>query len=480
MNLEYATTRITKITIDNFKNVKHGAVELENKRKAYDASILGIYGQNGSGKTSIIEALAILKTCLCGLPLQQRIVENISVDAEYSKFSFDFLVNVLNNVEINASYEFKVRSMQRYGEGNLSLGNDQEIIPEIYDEVLTASYKTKNEERRKMVIINTDTKAVFKPESKYDSIIGKDKNVYENLILAKKMASVSSRSFIFSREMTNAVDQRFKDYENLITTDVSYYLLLLRTLMHYGNSRLFVIGTNYSGFISLNNLPLIYKIKTGDQKLAYEISSKMINLEKTNKLSMDEYLNFNNSIKSINVVLEQIVPGLTIGIKKLSDTILEDGNKGVNVMLMSYKNEKEIALMYESEGIKKIICILQLLINVYNNKGITVAIDELDAGIFEYLLGEILNVISEKAKGQLIFTSHNLRPLETIDRGFIVFTTTDPNNRYMRMPNVKSNNNLRDYYFREIMLGDDDKKLYNKTDDAELAFAFKEAELMNE
>ena len=64
-------------------------------------------------------------------------------------------------------------------------------------------------------------------------------------------------------------------------------------------------------------------------------------------------------------------------------------------------------------------------------------VDELDAGIFEYLLGELLKVISEKGKGQLIFTSHNLRPLETIDKGFIAFTTVNPENRYIRFVNVK-------------------------------------------
>ncbi len=67
--------------------------------------------------------------------------------------------------------------------------------------------------------------------------------------------------------------------------------------------------------------------------------------------------------------------------------------------------------IYSIIGIKKIVSILQLLIVVYNNPSITVAIDELDSGIFESLLGELLNIISEKGKGQLIFTSHNLRPL---------------------------------------------------------------------
>ena len=141
----------------------------------------------------------------------------------------------------------------------------------------------------------------------------------------------------------------------------------------------------------------------------------------------------------------------------------------------SQKNKKEIALRYESEGIKKIVSILQLLIVVYNNDSITVAIDELDSGIFEYLLGEILRIISEKGNGQLIFTSHNLRPLETIDKGFIAFTTTNVNNRYIRFSNVKNNNNLRDFYYRDIILGEQDEPVYETTNNYEIALAFREA-----
>lgn len=45
----------------------------------------------------------------------------------------------------------------------------------------------------------------------------------------------------------------------------------------------------------------------------------------------------------------------------------------------------------------------------------------------------------------MIFTAHNLRPLETIDKGFVAFTTTNMNNRYIRLTNVKGTNNLRDF-----------------------------------
>ena len=55
--------------------------------------------------------------------------------------------------------------------------------------------------------------------------------------------------------------------------------------------------------------------------------------------------------------------------------------------------------------------------------------DELDAGISEVLLGTLLHTIEETGKGQLIFTSHNLRPLEVLSKDNIVFTTTNPSNR---------------------------------------------------
>ena len=145
------------------------------------------------------------------------------------------------------------------------------------------------------------------------------------------------------------------------------------------------------------------------------------------------------------------------------------------VEFISRRNGKVIPLRYESEGIKKIVSILQLLIVMYNNDSVTVAIDELDSGIFEYLLGELLRIISQRGKGQLIFTSHNFRPLETLDKSFIVFATANPDNRYIRMTNIKTNNNLRDYYYRDIMLGEQEEPIYETTNNSEIALAFREA-----
>ena len=75
----------------------------------------------------------------------------------------------------------------------------------------------------------------------------------------------------------------------------------------------------------------------------------------------------------------------------------------------------------------------------------------------------------------MIFTSHNLRALEVLDKNDIIFTTTNPNNRYIKMKNVKKTNNLRDFYLREIFLGNQKEPIYNKTKSYAISRAFRKA-----
>ena len=118
---------------------------------------------------------------------------------------------------------------------------------------------------------------------------------------------------------------------------------------------------------------------------------------------------------------------------------------------------------------------LNALIHVYNDPYSCLVIDELDSGIFEFLLGELLSEIEKGAKGQLIFTSHNLRILEMIQKRSILFSTTNPDNRYIWLQNVKSSNNLRDVYLRSILLGGQKEEIYEETDSYEIGRAFRRA-----
>ena len=62
--------RLHKVVLQDFKNIHNGEVVIDSNKDGADfasqADIIGIYGQNGSGKTSLIEALALLKSILSG------------------------------------------------------------------------------------------------------------------------------------------------------------------------------------------------------------------------------------------------------------------------------------------------------------------------------------------------------------------------------------------------------------------------------
>lgn len=59
--------RLSSLQLTNIKNVKNGTIYMPNTvnkiLSADKAEILGIYGQNGSGKTAIVDALYFLQKC---------------------------------------------------------------------------------------------------------------------------------------------------------------------------------------------------------------------------------------------------------------------------------------------------------------------------------------------------------------------------------------------------------------------------------
>lgn len=458
--------RIEEIEIENFKNTKYGILELENKRSNYSSSILGLYGQNGSGKTALIDALKSLKYALCGRSMPEKFGDYVNVDANYATLKFKFKMKKEweeEEVQYEIWYQFSIRKVIDDTHSNEDIIADEvKYKAEIYDEKLSFSYKAKKESMRKNVLVDTINFFLFGPQKKYQELLEEESSDIKWLF-AKKLTQTQGRSFVFSREMLDAFRKNCKNKK---------YMDIIEGLQEFGNKELFVIDTENSGLISMNALPLSFKYREDNTETLGNI---LISLEKSSTIPEKSFDLVKKIIRNMNIALEQIVPGLTIGIEDLGTMISKEGRTVKLIQLMSLKNSKKIPLQYESEGIKKIISVLQLLIVVYNNPSVTVAIDELDAGIFEYLLGELLGIISEKGKGQLIFTSHNLRPLETIDKGFIAFTTTNPNNRYIRMTNVKGNNNLRDFYYRDIILGEQKEKVYNSTNNFEIALAFREA-----
>ena len=80
--MKHNIVRINKIVLNNFKNVKKGVAEMPaysgKELFSEKADVLGLYGQNGSGKTSVVEALRFVKTLLSGEKLPADAKEYIA------------------------------------------------------------------------------------------------------------------------------------------------------------------------------------------------------------------------------------------------------------------------------------------------------------------------------------------------------------------------------------------------------------------
>jgi len=447
--------RITEIELYNIKNVEYGRIDFPNdnlsSNKLICSEIAGIYGQNGSGKTALVDAMGLIKHLISGEELPKNAGDYIFEAEETATIKLGFDLNQ-GDYQYQIFYEVEI---ERTGE------NKAKIIREnlAYKKLVEGNWKSK------AGIIDYHVKNkdyIFKPVKNYRLLTSNNADVQIDLGVAKKMSDKNSTSFVFSSELEDIIKKSdaFKNYTDIILA-----------LKHYANVNLFIIKNHHSEMINMNVL-IPFSVRLLDKKRVAQ-RDLAIALLKPSVVPEDVYHVVIKIIDQMNIVLETIVPGLNIGLKNHGKQLKEDGNEGVRVELISIRDNIKVPLKYESDGIKKIISILSTLITMFNNPAVCMVVDELDAGIFEYLLGEILEIISENGKGQLIFTSHNLRPLEMLGTNSIIFTTTNPKNRYMRFANVKSNNNLRNLYYRSINLGGQKEEIYRATSSFDISRAFR-------
>lgn len=451
--------RLASLKLVNIKNVKNGTIVLPNTAKrelsAEGAEILGIYGQNGSGKTAIIDTLYFLQKIMTGKELPTEISDYIDASSDTAEIIIDFNI-FYGDIVFEVGYHLWLDQ------------NEKGVF--INRETLSCAKNENGIRTNKTVFMDYQRQEkdyIFKPKKRLEEIVEFDKEIRTDLIVARKIAEKSNCSYIFgesSREVFCKIyDNNFKQYS-----------FIIGALFDFALKDLFVIQNAHSGVISANVLlPMAFRFENEEMGMKGDFAvplTEPIVLNEKRKNVLEAI------VEQINTVLYTIIPGLSVTIRNYGKQIMDSGEEGWKVELLSKRQGRpEIPIRMESEGIIKIISILNALIQAFGNPSICLVIDELDAGIFEYMLGELLDIFHKSAKGQLIFTSHNLRALEMLDRESIMFSTANPNNRYIHMKNVRETNNWRNLYIRSITLGGQDEVIYEETDSLKIARAFRKA-----
>lgn len=418
--------RIETIALSHIKNIEQGSASFKdgNLVSSKGAGILGVFGQNGSGKTALIDAVHLFKDLVSGEPLDafssflinvEKKEGEVEITTHLSDDNDDFLVH----------YHFRLA---------LAPNNHLRISQESLD------YQNLKTKQRKHNIL--------KSESLIDHVVLKKGGHSLRLLKATNL----DHSIIFNP----------KNLEEMVSSLSEEEQLIIRTLQSYARDNILIIN-NFSNrdFRTKDEFPLIYYASVnGNHQQIMRLKYG------SNHLSEEDFHLFDVIVTKISQLLDKILPGIKL-------TYQHHEKDRIHIVeLMTNRDGVKLPLKYESVGVKKLVLVLGALISMYNSSSVFVAIDEIDAGIFEYLLGEIFIIIKEEGLGQLLFTSHNLRPLEILNPYQVIFTSNNPKNRYVSLKK-KPHTNLRDLYLRLIELGGQKHDVYQTTDQYEISRAFR-------
>jgi AAA15 family ATPase/GTPase len=434
--------RLLRVGIENFKNINSGTVFFNERKELIKgnfelqgSALLGIYGQNGSGKTGIIDALDILHE-IASSSLPKNSGSKVQYQHETTTLSFEFLYHHDNLAEI---VEYSVILKPFRGIGHF---NEERVTVKEFD--------GKNWGHAKTIIAVKSENGSITPQEIRPYL----KDIEEVLLDFKK-----DQSFVFNPLVISKLLASNYQYANL-----------LRIFQYELETNLIIINSTDDGTIYLDSCTNL------DLPTYVEPSNLKIDLFKTNYFTKEEYELVKTQIAKNNLALTQIIPGLSVVSNEQSYT--SNGETKYAVEFFSLREHQVISLVNESQGIKRIISLVGALIATYNNPSVILAIDEFDAGVFEYLIGDLLEVFKNEGEGQIIFTSHNLRVLELLTAQDVVFTSYKSVNRFVRLKGVGKHTNLRDAYLRNIFLNEGG--LATPTDQYSISRALRKAGTKNE
>ena len=475
---EKSLIRIKKIVIDNYRNIQHGEISLD--RYPDKSDILGLYGQNGSGKSTFVRAISFLKYIITGNYYPDGFFTsddiNKTTGSDHSSFSYVFTYRN-NNSEYDITYSIDVEAKNRH------LSNNS-LPPQT--QFRSTAGKTPYLKHERMVVknINGNYRKVFEisdrrtsnnplncfgPKNAFDPIWVKasflpeyiDETMTEGFTSVRFMNvleeyisdnSWNGKSLIFNLILDLKIDKEDLMDEPLIR--------IISDFNNWGRNNLSIITPeNYGAFslpyVDINPYPNSEKDKT-----------IIKHIEQFSPISSNLIPQINSIVEGVGTFVSSILPDFVFGVdfKKMfsisnTEEFYDEAEQAV-AYFYSERCGQKIDINHESDGIKRLLSFAQSYISAFNDCSYTLVIDELDSGIFEYLLGQLLTIFEEDGKGQLIFTCHNLRPLEVINNSHIYFTTTNPAERYIQFKGLKPSHNLRNQYLKAVQTNDKNIEVY--------------------
>lgn len=422
----------TYVKAKNFKSLKDIQFNL-NKTKQKTNQLIAIYGENGSGKTNIVELFKLLQqlamarttdVAMNKLPkeiwkIQEEVADQLPT--ELTKI-FQLSLNLkeyrmLDEKEATEiEYGFRINNK----DGFYFIKFDDEIIEEklYYLAGKQRSYLFEIKKEEGKIVKSLNNKIFIKEKYNEELNEGIDKywGKYSFLSLLSFETLEKNKEYI-----ENNIAKNILDVINQI-----WYMTV-----HVDMGTLKILPDNFVKVKKLNN-----------------IQSGVIKKEELSELQ--KYENVLNIFFTQGYAdIKEVKYVLTLRENKIFYELYFHKMIGGKV--------KTIPAKIESDGTKRILKQFDTLIGAM--LGETVIIDEIDNGIHDVLMKNIIMSIKNEITGQLIITTHNTLLLEILPKECIYILSTDYlGNKIINSIKefaikLQKNNNARDLYFKGIFGG---------------------------
>lgn len=422
----------TYVKAKNFKSLKNISFNL-NKTKTKTNQFISIYGENGSGKTNIVELFKLLQQSIMSratdiamnkMPkefwkIQEEMSDQLPTEIrQIFQLSFNLKeYRMLDEEEATEiEYGFKINNK----DGFYYIKFDDEIIEE-------KLYYIAGKQRAYLFQIKKENNKITK---------NLNKNIFNNEKYNEELIDGIDKywgKYTFLSLLSFETIEKNKDYiDNNISKNIIEVIdrIWLMTV-HVDKGALKIIP---DGFVKVRKLNNIQK-----------------GIVKKDKLP---------EIKKYENVLNIFFTQAYADIKEVKYEINEKEDR---IHYELYFNKmiggqiKSIPSRLESDGTRRILNQFDTIIG--SLLGETVIIDEIDNGIHDVLMKNIIMSIKDEITGQLIITTHNTLLLEVLPKENIYILSTDCNGNKMINSikeygiKIQKNNNARDLYFKGVFGG---------------------------
>lgn len=369
---------IRYVKLVNYKSLVNLYVDFM-KTKTKPKNLVLIYGENGIGKSNFANSFYTLNETMrtmSSIEMFKKIIEKSEAKPnQYKNFiekhikdrfkDVKMIINDCKTIDSNGNMlmEYGFICNKKNGIYHIEM-NNEEIVSEKLEYVIN---------KNQTYFFDIDKNNV-----KINASIFTDKNYYnEFLELIDKYWGKHSFLSILSYE----IEDKKREYMNKKISkslyDVLLYLKMMCTKIKGGNHSEFgIIGTQHI---------LMDDLEEGKISIKYEKE-----LDKNEYLINEIFTTLYTDIK--NVYYKRTIEDNYIKYKLFSKKMI-------------YGKIMDVDFSLESTGTQNILTLVPYLISAC--EGQTVIIDELDTGIHDLLVKNLLECIARYVKGQLIITTHN-------------------------------------------------------------------------